>query len=317
MELLEIRNLNVVYTIKSRETIAIRDLSFTVKKGDSVAIIGESGSGKTTLALSLMRLLPDNAKVKSGEILLEGKDILSLKKEELRKIRWRKISMIPQASQNALDPLKKIGDQLIELYLYHNRGASKEEAIDRIISNLKEVNLGEHVMAMYPHELSGGMKQRVIIASSLLFNPEILIADEPTTALDVITQAEILSLIRKIVRERGITLLFISHDISLSKTLCNRMIVMYRGTDVEQGDLNDILLSPIHPYTEMLIETLKSLEEGKLPNKRLNSDFDNLIGCPFLPMCDIAISKCSQFFPLKYKLGHRIVRCFVRGEQHE
>ena len=312
MTILDVRDLNVVYRANGREIEAVRDLSFTVEKGDSMAVVGESGSGKTTLAMAIMGLLPSQAIVRSGQILLEGQDLVTMPESERRKIRWKKVATVFQASQNALDPVKKVGSQLVELYLYHNRGAKKEEALDRVAKALLTVNLSQSIMNMYPHELSGGMKQRAVIAASLLLEPDVLLADEPTTALDVVTQAEILLLIKRIVSERGLTLLFITHDISLVASLCNRIMVMYGGTDMESGPMRDVLLSPTHPYTQRLMEVLNGLEEGRLTLEQLREDQGR--GCPFLSRCRFAESRCAEGLPKRRSLGNREVRCLVRGE---
>ncbi|BBD73556.1 dipeptide/oligopeptide/nickel ABC transporter ATP-binding protein [Sulfodiicoccus acidiphilus] len=311
MPLLDVRELTVAYVSDGREVEAVRDLSFSVEKGESLAVVGESGSGKTTLAMTLMGLLPKEARVKRGDVVFDGVSLLSLGKEELRRIRWRRMSMIFQASQNALDPVRKVGNQLVELYTYHNRGARKEEAVNRAIETLSTVNLAPSVMDMYPHELSGGMKQRVVIAASLLLEPELLLADEPTTALDVVTQAEILLLIRKVVKERGLTLLFITHDVGLVASLCDRVMVMYGGTDMEQGPLREVLSRPAHPYTERLIKTLRGLEEGRLELEDVKREVTG--GCPFLSRCPDAVDRCYREFPSRREKGKVEVRCFVRG----
>ncbi|WP_338598429.1 ABC transporter ATP-binding protein [Sulfolobus tengchongensis] len=315
MALLEVKDLTVSFKLGSKYYDVVRNLSFQVEKGDSLAIVGESGSGKTTAAMAIMGLLPRNAIVKSGSILFNGVDLVKLSKDEWGSIRWKRIAMVFQASQNALDPVKKIGDQLVELYKYHNKNSNKEDAITKVYEVLKMVNLDPSTFKLYPHELSGGMKQRVVIAASLLLDPELLIADEPTTALDVITQAEILLLLRKIIKEKGLSLIFITHDISLASTLCNKIVIMYGGSDMEQGSLKEIITSPLHPYTKHLLRSLTELEEGRLildkkrNNKVLEFEDQKINGCPFFSKCPEATEKCSGHLPKRIDLRNRKIRC--------
>ncbi|WP_168364276.1 ABC transporter ATP-binding protein [Metallosphaera hakonensis] len=310
MALLEVENLSVSYLTDGSYVDAVRDVSFTVEKGDSLAIVGESGSGKTTLAMTLMGLLPVTARVTSGRVTFDGTDLLKLKEEELRRVRWRKMGMVFQASQNALDPVRKVGQQLVELYRYHTK-STKEEARGEVLRALESVNLDRSVANLYPHELSGGMKQRVVIAAAILLDPKLLIADEPTTALDVVTQAEILLLLKRVVRERELTLIFITHDLNLVSVLCKRIMVMYGGTDMEQGTLEDVVASPSHPYTAHLLGTLEGLEEGKLVLGTHREVIKG--GCPFYSRCPEAVDYCRVRFPDRREIGPRSVRCLLRG----
>jgi peptide/nickel transport system ATP-binding protein len=312
--LLEVKNLTISYKIKSKIVDVVKDVNFKLNKGDRLAIVGESGSGKTTLALAILGLLPKNAVVKSGEILFNGINLLKLTSNQWRDIRWRKIAMIFQASMNGLDPVMKIGDQLIELYIYHNKYSSKEDVKEKIVEIIKKVNLSPTVLNLYPHELSGGMKQRIIIASSLLLNPDLLIADEPTTALDVITQSEILSLIKRISEERNITLMFITHDISLASLLCKKVLIMYGGTNMEEGELREVISNPLHPYTKHLISSLLEIENGTLTQSKKDlSTYISFSGCPFNLRCPYSddICKISYPKPIMVNDNSRIVRCFL------
>lgn len=312
MPILEVKNLTITYKIGFKDFDAVKDVSFGLDSGDTLAIVGESGSGKTTLALSILGLLPRNAKVRSGKILFKGQNVLEFTRDQWNTVRWKKISMIFQASMSALDPVKKVGDQLIELYRYHNRKVGKEEVKRKVEEIVKMVDLSPKVLNLYPHELSGGMKQRVIIASSLLLEPELLIADEPTTALDVITQAEILSLIKKIADEKNIALMFITHDLNLVSQICKRILIMYGGLDVEQGVLMDVISNPLHPYTKHLIDSLFEIEKGQLvQGKRDQMPFISPYGCPFEPRCAFSRRECKLNYPIPIISNSRTVRCVI------
>src|SRR5579872_4143280 len=253
MVLLSINNLGIAYKIGNEYLDAVRDASFDVEQGDSVALVGESGSGKSTIGLSILGLLPKNAKLTTGEILFEGNNIRTLSREEIRALRWKEISMIFQGSMNALDPIFKIGDQMKELLEYHEKGITKIEVHEKSEGIVTKVGLKPSVLNLYPHELSGGMKQRVVIALALLLKSKLLIADEPTTALDVTTQAEIVELLIQLKSEYKMSMIFITHDLSLVESLCEQVVVMYGGTVMERGKTASVFSSPLNPYTKALV----------------------------------------------------------------
>jgi oligopeptide/dipeptide ABC transporter ATP-binding protein len=310
--LLSIRKLGIAYEIGGNYYEAVRDVSFDLDEGDSVALVGESGSGKTTAGLAILRLLPRNARITSGEILFGGKDISNLDRKGLRQLRWKQISMIFQGSMNALDPIFKVGDQMVELLRYHEK-LSKDEARRKSTEYLSSVGLKPNVLELYPHELSGGMKQRVVIALSLLLNSKLLIADEPTTALDVTTQAEIVALLLRLKEERNMSLIFITHDLALVPNLCKNVVVLYGGTSMERGAISKIFSNPANPYTSALIGSVLTFERKNLtiipgdpPNIRNMPP-----GCPFNPRCQSVFFECNKVFPAEYDVNDTKVRCLL------
>lgn len=227
MALLEVKNFNVTYKLKDKEVYAVQDAFLEVEEQDAIGIVGESGSGKSTLAMGILRLLPEKITQVDGEAIFEGKDLLTLSKEELSKVRWNDISVVFQKSMNALSPVHKIGKQLEDVYLIHRPKTSKSEIKKRIFELFRIVNLSDRVYELYPHELSGGMMQRISIALSLIFNPKLLVMDEATTALDVVTQSQILREIMLLQERLNLTRLMITHDVSVVSSTCNKVVVMY------------------------------------------------------------------------------------------
>jgi peptide/nickel transport system ATP-binding protein len=314
---LEIRDLSVAYRLGDEYYDAVREVSFDVENGDSVALVGESGSGKSTVGLSVMGALPANGRIKSGTIRLDSEELTS-NPEVMRRVRWKKVSMVFQGSMNTLDPLFKVGAQMCELLEYH-LGQSREEAERVAVEALEKVSLKRGVMDLYPHELSGGMKQRVAIAMALLLKPKLLIADEPTTALDVTTQAEIISLLANLIKIEGMSMLFITHDLSLVPQLCDKIVVMYGGCSMERGDSSLIIKKPLNPYTAALMASV-SISRGRLGSE-IPGDPPSLRamppGCPFNPRCSRAFAECSQTFPGEVEVEGRLVRCLLYGGAQE
>jgi len=304
--LLELRNLTVEFPASPRALTAVRDISFGVSRGEVLGLVGESGSGKSVTSLSIMRLLPPQARV-SGEILLttDGRpqNLLALDSEPMRLLRGSRISMIFQEPMTALNPVMRVGEQIAEAVRAHAH-VSKKESWDRAVEALKEVAIDDPAGRArdYPHQLSGGMRQRVMIAMAIVNRPEMLIADEPTTALDVTIQAQILDLLAEIREKFGLTMLFISHDLAVVSQVADRVAVMYAGNLVELGPRAEIFRSPAHPYTRGLLEAAPTLSTARnRPLQTIEGTVPPLqtlpSGCPFEPRCDLRVSECRNQLP--------------------
>jgi len=315
--ILEIKNLNISFQLEDELARAVHGVSFSLKKGEVLGIVGESGCGKSVTAMSIMQLLPSNAVIESGEILYNGKNLLNLSKKEMQKIRGSKISLIPQDPLTSLNPLYTIGEQIIETIEYH-RGIPRKKAENIAIETLRSVKIPEPENRLndYPHQFSGGMRQRAIIAMSLCCNPELIIADEPTTALDVTVQAQILELIKQIQAERGTSLIFITHDLGVIAEFCNHVAVMYAGRIVEYAQVKDIFNNPLHPYTKGLLESLPSPDKEVLnviPGQP-PAITENISGCVFHPRCPYRMPVCKNTEPvLTVKENNQQVYCHLYG----
>ncbi len=298
--MLKIQGLKTYYRLRRGWVKAVDDVSFNLDHGESLGIVGESGCGKTTIALSIMQLLPSTGRIVDGQILFGGVDLSKLSQDELCKVRWKKISMIFQGAMSALDPVYRVGDQVVEALTTHDN-ISDEEAKTKVEGLFELVGLSPGRMNSYPHELSGGMKQRVVIAMSLACNPEMVIADEPTTALDVVVQDQILKEIKTLQEKLNFMMCYISHDISVIFETCDKIAVMYGGKILEHADAESIYKIPHHPYTIGLLKSFPSIR-GEV--KRLVSipgSPPNLLnpppGCRFEPRCPIAKEVCSREEP--------------------
>ena len=298
--ILTVKDLNVTYINKTRRVMAVRRASFSIDKGDSLAIVGESGSGKSTLAMALLRLHPKSTEI-TGEALFDGKDLFSISEAEMNELRWMKLAVVFQKAMNALSPVHRISTQIEDIYRVHCPNASGEEIQERAMELLKLVNLPPRVYRLYPHEMSGGMLQRVAIAISLLHHPQLLIFDEATTALDVVTQGQILREILEMEKTLETTRIMITHDMSVVATTCNKVAVMYAGELMEFGMVKDVLTRPRHPYTQGLQDSFPSLKgenpkllsiPGFLPD--LSKDIP---GCVFAPRCAHATERCRREKP--------------------
>jgi oligopeptide transport system ATP-binding protein len=301
--LLEVRDLRTEFHVMDGTVRAVDGISFSLMRGQTLGIVGESGCGKSVTALSIMRLLDmPPARIPSGEILFEGRDLLKLPDAEMRKIRGKDIAMIFQEPMTSLNPVYTVGNQIAEVAIHH-QGLSKRAGWDKAVESLRAVGINnpERRVKQYPHELSGGMRQRVMIAMALSCDPKLLIADEPTTALDVTIQAQILELIRKIQDDTGTALLLITHDLGVVAETVRDVVVMYAGRIVEQGTVNDVLLSPKHPYTEGLIGSMPfhgmkgqrlNVIKGTVPNP-----FNMPVGCNFAPRCPYRFEPCGDHDP--------------------
>lgn len=319
----EMSDLKHYYYSKNKVLPAVDGVDLTLYKGEIVGIVGESGCGKSTVVRSLMGLMdPITSKRESGQALFEGQDLFKLKEKDLCKIRGKKIAMIFQNPLSALDPICTVGDQIIEMILQHEK-MSRSAARERAIELLSQVNIPspEVRIDQYPHELSGGMQQRVMIAIALACNPDILIADEPTTALDVTIQAQILSLIRELRDRLGIAVVLITHNMGVVAAICDRMMVMYGGVVVEEGTCKEIFKNPQHPYTIGLLSAIPSVEEDKEELYTIPGHVPSLCApvkfCRFAGRCQYTSVRCQQWEPaLKGENGHRC-RCWFTPDERE
>ncbi|MCI6693238.1 MULTISPECIES: ABC transporter ATP-binding protein [unclassified Clostridium] len=304
--LLRVDNLKTNFYIKDKKVEAVRGVSFHVNKGDILGIVGESGSGKSVLMKSVMNILPENAKIEDGKVYFNNIDISSMNKKEMKNIKGKEIAMIFQDPMTALNPLKKVGDHLIEVLIRH-KGINKKSAKIIALDILKQVGIPmpEKRINQYPHEFSGGMRQRVLIAMALACNPRLLIADEPTTALDVTIQAQILQLLKNLKESNDMSVILITHDLGVVASLCNRVVVMYGGLIMEEGLVDEIFYEAKHPYTKALLNSIPKLEENEKSRlKPIKGSAPSLLnppkGCPFADRCQFAFKKCFQEMP-KYK----------------
>ncbi len=322
MPILEVQDLHVYYYTLRGVVKAVEGVNLSLEKGEVLGIAGESGSGKSTLAYSLLRLVPPPGRIVKGSIRIDGTDITRMSENELRrKIRWQKISMVFQGAANVLVPVYTVGYQIAEPLMIH-KGMSKKEALERAKELLKMVGLPPSFINRYPHELSGGQKQRVVIAMALALNPDIVVADEPTTALDVVIQAQILNLLKKLKNELGISVIIISHDLSVIAELADKVAIMYAGRIVEYGPADKVFTEPLHPYTQALLDAIPRLHGPKTRLRYIPGSPPDLRnpppGCKFAPRCHVLrekqglASKCTHDEPplVEVNKGH-YVRCWL------
>jgi len=313
---LDVRDLRVSYHTAAGPVRAVNGVSFFLRPGERLGLVGESGSGKTTTALSLMRLLQGSAGIEGGEVLLDGVDLLRLSEEEMRLARFADIALIPQGAMNSLNPMMKVGEQLRDTIRAHRKVRNSSVPVDtRIQEALGSVELPAGVMDSYPHELSGGMKQRVCIAMAILLNPKVIIADEPTSALDVVVQRQVMETLRRVQEALGAAVILVGHDMGLMAQFVDRIGVMYGGKLVELGPVRGIFKDPLHPYTQLLIKSL--------PNLGAREDFRGIPGmtpsllapppgCTFHPRCPYAMPRCSVDVPVLAEVNpDRWVSCHL------
>ena len=295
---LKVENLNMHYETIAGNVSAVRDVSFELKEGESFGLVGESGCGKTSVAMSLLQLQADNAKISSGSIKLNDEELVTKTEKELRKIRWKGISIVFQGAMNAWNPVVKIGEQIREAIREHYPNNTKDENSEKIKKLFDIVGLDHSIMNRFPHELSGGMKQRAVIALALSCDPKVLIADEPTTALDVVIQDQILKEISKVQELLGLSLIYISHDIAVIAEMTSNMAVMYAGSIVEMGKTSEIFSNPKHAYTKLLLESTPSIVGEKKKLRSLDGEPPSLIGdikgCTFSPRCPEPSDNCKN-----------------------
>jgi peptide/nickel transport system ATP-binding protein len=312
--LLEVRDLKTYFRLESGTVRAVDGVSFRLDYGEALGIVGESGCGKTTTALSLVQILPSNARIAGGEINLMGIDLVKKTENQLRRYRWREISIVFQGAMNALNPVQRVIDQIAEP-IEQRLGESKAKSLARARELLDLVGIPKQRGSAYPHELSGGMRQRAMIAMALACDPAIVIGDEPTTALDVMVQAQILELLERLRRELGLSLILITHDLSVVAETCDRALVMYAGRVAEEGSVGEIFRRPRHPYTQKLLSSFPNIRAdrrtldvipGSPPDLRMPPP-----GCRFAPRCAFAMAVCSEVVPPEVTFGDVRVACHL------
>ncbi|SDN50267.1 ABC transporter ATP-binding protein [Acetanaerobacterium elongatum] len=320
--LLEVKNLKTEFKLKKGVVNAVDDISFSVDKGEILAIVGESGSGKSVTSLSIMGLIAEPGKVAGGEILFKGTDLTKLPVSELQKIRGDQISMIFQEPMTSLNPVYRVKDQIMESIMTHMK-LSKEEALKRTVEMLDLVGIPspEKRAGDYPHQMSGGMRQRVMIAMALACHPELLIADEPTTALDVTIQAQILELLYSLREKLGMAVLLITHDLGVVAEAADRVIVMYCGKIVEEADVKTLFTDPKHPYTVGLLESIPKMDDERERLYMIKGMVPNPLkmpkGCSFSDRCEKCMEKCKEHIPALIEVNGAKVRCFLYSDAEE
>ncbi|MDA9737757.1 ABC transporter ATP-binding protein [Acidimicrobiaceae bacterium] len=315
--ILEVTNLSMHYETISGNVDAVKDVTFNVKQGESFGLVGESGCGKTSVAMTLLQLQPENGKISQGSIKFDSNEMIGLSENELRKIRWKGMSIVFQGAMNAWNPVVKVGEQIREAMREHSPDNSKSENTKKIRELFEMVGLHDSVIERFPHELSGGMKQRAMIALALSCDPKLIIADEPTTALDVVIQDQILKEIRKVQEVFGLSLIYISHDIAVIAEMTDNMAVMYAGSIVELGKTEEIFKDPKHAYTRMLLESTPSIIGEKKKLRSLDGEPPTLINndnkCLFSYRCPNPTNECKNreldMELIKISSSHYVDKC--------
>lgn len=311
--LLSIQDLSVRYQTDRGEVRAVQDLSLDLEPGESLGVVGESGSGKSTLALAIMGLLPPAGRVTAGSIRLGGRRITGLGEDQLRSLRWAEVAMVFQKAMSALSPVHRIRTHVEDIYRVHRPRASAREVLDRARTLFCAIGLRSDVLNAYPHELSGGMLQRVMIVLALLHSPRLLILDEPTTALDVITQGQVLAEVGRLRREMDLATLVITHDIAVVASLCDRVAVMYAGELVETGPVDRVFRQPLHPYTSAFVCSFPRLRGAKERIEGIPGSLPDLTvapaGCVFAPRCPGIRPQCRSLNPPLHGAGGHLARC--------
>ena len=308
------------YETLEGNVMAVNNVTFTVKEGESFGLVGESGCGKSSVASTLLQLQSDNAVISSGSILLGDQELVGMSESDLRKVRWNDISIVFQGAMNAWNPVIKIGEQIREAIREHHPENTKKQNTEKISELFKIVGLDDSIMDRFPHELSGGMKQRAVIALALSCDPKIVIADEPTTALDVVIQDQILKEIKKVQELLGLSLIYISHDIAVIAEMTDNMAVMYAGSIVEIGPTDQVFSSPKHAYTKLLLESTPSIVGEKKKLRSLDGEppslIDEVSGCSFAPRCPDRETTCNPDLDMKLvevAIGHYVDNCCLKG----
>lgn len=312
---LQVRDLRVHYATPSGDVIAVNGANLTIYEGETVGLVGESGCGKSTLAMGIMRLVQPPGRIVSGEVRLQGTNLLALNERELRSVRWDQVALIPQGAMNSLNPVMRVRDQIGEAIVTHQGGRSSRELKDRILKLLAMVGLPARVYDLYPHELSGGMKQRVCIAMAIALTPSLVIADEPTSALDVVVQRIVAQTLLDVKRHLGVSMILIGHDMGLMAQLVDRIVVMYAGNIVEIAAVDDLFREPLHPYTQLLIASIPSIKQRRplQVTEGLTHDLRRPPpGCVFQLRCPRVMDVCRQQVPpLRELRPNHFVACHL------
>lgn len=312
MSLLDVQSLKMYYSTLKGDVKAVDNVDLKIEKKEAIGLVGESGCGKTTLALTIMRLLPWNGRIVSGKVLFDGVDLVGINEKKFNSdYRWKRLSYVFQGAMNALNPVFKVGDQIAEAITLHE-DVDKEDALGRARDLFKLVGIDPNRVSNYPHELSGGMKQRAMIAMALACNPDFIVADEPTTALDVIVQAQTLQVIDRLSKKLGLTMMLITHDLSVVAQTCTKCAIMYAGKIVEYTDINTVFEEPLHPYTQALTSAFPSIKEERRELNSIRGAPPNLLeppsGCRFNPRCPYSMKICTEEEPefKDHGDGHRV-----------
>jgi len=313
-DLLRIEGLRVYYYTRDGVVMAVDNVDLFMKKGETIGLVGESGSGKSTLGRAILRLVPPPGRIISGKIVFDGLNLTELSEEEMRRIRGKRISMVFQDPMTSLDPLMKIGDHIVETIMAHET-LTRKEAEEKAIKLLEQVGIRSERFMDYPHQFSGGMRQRVGIALALALNPDLVIADEPTSSLDVIVQFQILDLMKELKNLYGMGMILITHDISIIPGIADKVALMYAGQLVEFADAKSFFNEPLHPYGKALLESIPNIQHSDQKLKYIPGNPPDLInppkGCRFSPRCPYATEKCREEEPPTIMVGHhRLVKCF-------
>jgi peptide/nickel transport system permease protein len=313
--ILSVRDLAIEFDVGGRSLRAVDGVSFDLRRGETLGLVGESGCGKTTTVLGILRLLPPGGRVVTGQVLFEGEDLLGLEARALRSFRWTRLSLVFQGAMNALNPVRTIGDQIAEAVRLHAPATSKQEAERRAQQLLERVGIGGRRANEYPHTYSGGMRQRAMIALALACDPDVIVADEPTTALDVMIQAQILELLGGIARDFGMGIILVTHDLGVVAQVCDRVVVMYGGVVAEENDAATLFASPQHPYTQQLLQSFPDLAHPDRPLRGIPGSPPRLdampIGCRFAPRCPHAFDRCVIEPPPDYPAAGGRASCFL------
>ncbi len=314
MTILDVKNLNIGFNLSDGFRQAIHNVSFSLKRGETLALVGESGCGKTISTMSILQLLPENAVIQSGEIIFNGENLLKLNQKQMQQIRGKKIALIPQDPMTSLNPLYTIGNQLLEIIELH-QGLRGKEAFDVAVQALERVKIPDAAdkMKAYPHEFSGGMKQRVIIAMALACKAELIIADEPTTALDVTVQAQIMEILRDIKAKYNLSLILITHDLGIVAENADKIVVMYAGRIVEYAGVKELFQSPKHPYTKALLNVILDINTDRVEtiDGQPPSITDDIKGCPFHPRCSYCMEICTKIDPALRNVEDSMAACHL------
>ncbi len=317
-DVLEVQDLRVYYHTRNGPVKAVDGISFRLLEGERLGLVGESGSGKSTAGLAILRLIKPPGRIEGGHIRLNGVDVLSLSEPEMRRMRLAAIALVAQGAMNSLNPVMRVGDQIVDALLDHGARASRKEFADRVGKLFERVGLSRHDARRFPHELSGGMKQRVCIALAISLRPKVIVADEPTSALDVVVQRQVMDTFTDVQSELGAAVILIGHDMGLMAQFVDRLGVMYAGELVELSPMEDVYAEPLHPYTRLLIACLPSLEQKGvfagipgLPPSLLSPP----AGCPFHPRCPYVMDRCRVERPVLQQVQpNRAVACHLYGD---